>query len=208
MAIGNALSLGSLVVELGLKTDSFNSALGSAERDIGNRFGNIKRVSGQMALGLGAAFAAGATGIGAMVKAAATFEQVLKKVESVTNATEQEMIGLKQLAQQLGKDTVYSAVQASEAMFELSKGGVGVADIMGGAAAATADLAAAGGIDLSEAASVSANALNSFSLAGSDIAGVVDKIAGVANKTNTDVQGFAMALQAGGAAAVATGISF
>jgi len=208
MAASNALSLGSLFVELGLKTEGFNATLGQTERDIDNRFGNIKRASATMAVGLGVAFAGAAVGLGGITKAALEFESEINKLGVISGATETEVQGLADLAKKLGADTVFSAGQAALAMTELSKGGAEVQEIMAGAALSTIDLASAGEIDLPRAAQVVADAMSMFDLGAEALEGVVNNIAGIANATTTNVDQFAAAMSQGGGAAATAGLEF
>jgi len=165
-------------------------------------------------LGLAAA-AAGAAMAGALVagfassiSAAQKFEKEISAVKAVTGATALEAKQLSDVALQLGKDTSFSASEAAAGIGELAKGGVSVADIMGGAAAAALNLAAAGGVEVAEAAALAANAMALFNIEGKDMGGVVDKIAGFANATTGTVSDFKFALQMSGAAAKLAGQDF
>src|SRR5262245_135205 len=181
-------------------------------KDAEKGLGRVESSIGGLAKGASLAFAGVAAGIavgaGAAVKAAATFEQTMAGVKAVSGATNTEMEQLSQLALKLGKDTSFSASQAAAGIEELVKGGLSVGDIMGGAAQATLNLAAAGGVDLPEAATIAANALAQFNLKGSDMAHVADLIAGAANASALDVGQFKFSLQAAGAVAATTGFSF
>jgi phage-related protein len=152
--------------------------------------------------------ATGGVGLGLAVKAAASFEQGLSNIRAVSGATEKEMEGIRKTALRLGKDTVFSATEAASAMEALIKAGVSTQDVMTGAADATVNLAAAGGVDLTTAAEIAANALNNFNLTGKDMKGVTDAIAGAANASAIDVNDFGFSLSQAGAVANLTGLSF
>lgn len=152
--------------------------------------------------------ASGSIGLGAAVKSAASFEASLSGIQAVSGATNKEMEGIRQTALRLGKDTVFSATEASGAMEALIKAGVSTQDVMTGAADATVNLAAAGGVDLTTAAEIAANALNQFNLKGSDMVHVSDLIAGAANASAIDVTDFGFSLSQAGAVANLTGIKF
>ncbi len=152
--------------------------------------------------------ASGTVGIGAAVKVAASFEQGLSNIRAVSGATAQEMDGIRKTALRLGKDTVFSATEAASAMEALIKAGVSTQDVMTGAADATVNLAAAGGVDLTEAAEIAANALNNFNLEGKDMAQVSDLIAGAANASAIDVHDFGFSLSQAGAVANLAGLEF
>lgn len=162
---------------------------------------------------LGAAAAVGAVGglalgLGAAVKEAAEFEKVMSGVKAVSGATAPEMATLSGLALQLGADTKFSATEAGRGIEELIKAGVSIGDVMGGAAAASLSLAAAGEIEVGESASIAANAMNAFNLKGADLAHVADVIAGAANASAIDVNDFKFSLAASGAVAATVGFSF
>lgn len=165
-------------------------------------------VGNVLAVGLGAAAAGVAGGLGFAAKAAMDYEKTLSGVKAVSGATAGEMAQVSSLALQLGKDTAFSASQAAAGMEELVKGGLSIPDIMNGAAKSTLALAAAGGVSLPEAATIAANALAQFNLKGQDMARVADLIAGAANASAIDVGQFKLSLQAAGAVASTVGFSF
>ena len=142
------------------------------------------------------------------ITAAAGFEKRMSGVKAVSGATSAEMAQLSKLALQLGKDTSFTAGEAAKGIEELVKGGISVADIMGGAARASLNLAAAGEIDLASAAEIAANAMNQFGLKGTDMAKVSDLIAGAANASSLGVNDFKLSLSQVGAVASVAGQSF
>jgi len=162
-------------------------------------------------LGVGAAMTAvGVAGAGAFGEAlskAGEFEKTMSGVKAVMSPEEVDAFGqsLSDLALKLGKDTVYSAKEAAEGIEELVKGGISATDILDGAAAATLNLAAAGGTSLKDAAEIASNALNTFNLRGEDMAHVADLIAGAANASSLEVSDFKFALQQVGAVAKVSG---
>lgn len=149
-----------------------------------------------------------AAGFGAAVTAAANFEQRMSAVQAVSGASQAEMDQLSQKALQLGKDTSFSATEAAQAIEELVKSGISVPDVMNGAADAVVALAAAGEIDLPQAAQIASNAMNQFNLSAQDMPKVADLIAGAANASAIDVHDFGMSLSQVGAVANLAGASF
>lgn len=131
---------------------------------------------------------------GAAIKSAADFEASMNVLKEVTGSTADDMAKLQAQALQLGVETSFSAGQAAEAMLELGKAGLS-AEQVSGAIAGTMDLAAAGGIDLADAAMVAANAVNAFGLNASDAVSVADMLAAAANNSSTDVYGLAMGMK-------------
>lgn len=142
------------------------------------------------------------------VKSAADFEAQLSSLQSVSSATGRQMQQLRKSAMDAGAATKYSALDAAKAQTELAKGGLSVTKILGGGLKGALALAAAGEMDLADAASTTANALNLFNLNGSQAGHVADALATAANTTTADVSDFAIALTQGGAAAKAAGFSF
>jgi TP901 family phage tail tape measure protein len=146
-------------------------------------------------------------GLALATKSAADFEQGLSNIRAVSGATEAEMEKIRQTALRLGADTQYSAGEAASAMEELIKAGISTKDVMNGAADATVNLAAAGEVDLTTAAGIAANAMNTFQLAARDMPHVADLLAGAANASSTDVTALGEALKYAGPAASAAGLS-
>jgi TP901 family phage tail tape measure protein len=181
--------------------------------DLGTATGRI--VVNQAFNGLGEltrAFAviggAAIAGLGVAVKTAADFEQGLANVGAVSGATSGQMEALRKKALQLGADTVFSATDAASAMEELVKAGLNVDDVLNGAADATVALAAAGGIDLPQAAAIAANSMNQFALKARDLPKIADLVAGAANASAISVSDFGHSLAQVGAVAHLSGLSF
>lgn len=146
--------------------------------------------------------------IGYSVKKAADFEQQMSSLKSVTGASGAEMTKFKKQAMDAGAATKYSALQAAQAQTELAKGGLSTAQILGGGLKAALGLAAAGELELADAAKFTVNAMSLFAIKGKDSVHVADALATAANQTTADVSDFGMALTQGGAAAKQAGYSF
>lgn len=140
------------------------------------------------------------------VKTATDFEKTMNTMEAVAGVPGPELEKLRKLAIQLGADTVFSANEAGQAMLELAKAGISTSDIMGGALANTLDLATAGDLELAEAATIAANAMNTFKLSGEESKIAVDALAGSANASSADVADLAQALAQGSLAAKLAGL--
>lgn len=196
-----------------IEIDSSGATKGAAEataaidktRAAGDKAAAGVGKAGTVLLGAGVAIAAG---FAVAVKSAADFEQRMSAVKAVSGASQKEMDQLSAKALQLGKDTSFSATEAASAIEELVKAGISVPDVMNGAADATVALAAAGEVSLPEAATLAANAMNSFGLSAAEMPKVADLIAGAANASAIDVGEFGQALQQVGAVAHLAGVSF
>ena len=152
-----------------------------------------------------AAVAVGGIGVAA-VKSNLDFSKAISGVGAVANASAADMELLRQAALKAGADTSFSASEAASAEAELAKAGVAVNDILGGALSGTLGLAAAGQIELGDAATIAAQALNIFGLAGDQTTRVADVLAAGANKSAADVGQLGDALRQGGLVAAQLGI--
>ncbi|MEH0445421.1 phage tail tape measure protein [Streptomyces sp. B21-102] len=146
-------------------------------------------------------------GFAVAAASAAKFDKALSNVRAVSGASRKEMGQLRAAALDAGKTTSFTATEAANAEAELARAGVSVANITGGALKGALALAASGQVDLSEAAVVSAQAMNTFGLAGKDVTHIADLLAAGANKSAADVHGLAMSLRMGGLLAHQTGLS-
>jgi TP901 family phage tail tape measure protein len=73
---------------------------------------------------------------------------------------------LREAAIKAGADTSYSAKEAADAITELSKAGVETADILSGGLTGALNLAAAGSMEVADAAELAATAMTQFKLGG------------------------------------------
>jgi TP901 family phage tail tape measure protein len=153
-------------------------------------------------LGLGLVGAAGAA-----VKFSMDFEKQMSAVKAATHGSATEIDQLRRAALEAGADTQFSATQAAKGVEELSKAGVKTADILGGGLKGALDLAAAGELDVGEAAETAASALTQFKLKGSDVPHVADLLAAAAGKAQGTVHDMSQALNQAGLVAAGTGLS-
>lgn len=153
---------------------------------------------------------AGALAAGvASVKMAGDYEQGLNIFKSVSGATAQQMAMVAAKARELGQDASLpgvSARDAANAMTELSKAGLSVNDTLA-ASKGVMSLAKAGQIEVADAATIAAQALNAFKLKGSDAGKVADVLANGANASATDIRGLSLGLQQSAAVASQFGVS-
>jgi TP901 family phage tail tape measure protein len=158
-----------------------------------NKAGMEKVSRGAMLLG-GAAVA----GFAVAVNAAAKFDKAMSEVSAVSGATTAQMGKLRQAALDAGAATVFSASEAATAQAELAKAGVSVTDILNGGLNGALSLAAAGTLELADAATIAAQAMNIFKLEGGDVGHIADVLAAGANKSAADVKQLGDALRQGG----------
>jgi TP901 family phage tail tape measure protein len=208
MSVAGA-SLGSASGEIEIRIAEAMANIGALQQRL-NTFGTQSQSAFAKAQGAGVALVGMGAGIlgflGAGTKLAADFEHQMSAVNAVTDATTAQFADLRQLALDLGKATSFSASEAAGAIEELAKAGVGIEDILGGAAKGATDLAAAAGIAVPRAAEIMATTLNIFSLAGTEAAHVADVFAAAAAKSATDADELSMALSQSGTVLAAFGV--
>jgi TP901 family phage tail tape measure protein len=216
-------SVGTVSIDLQLDDRAFDRALLLAEgkaqaagRTIDDDLsGATKRTEARFAsFGAVATKALAATGIAAgiagaaSVKMAGDFEQSLNVFKSVTGATAQQMAQVAARARELGKDISLpgiSARDAAVAMTNLAKAGLDVNQSLA-ASKGVLSLAKAGNLDVADAASIAAKALNAFGLAGSEAVRVADLLAAAANASSADVADISLGLAQVGAGAKQMGV--
>lgn len=138
---------------------------------------------------------AGITALGgSAVKTANEFESSMSQTAGALDVPVDQMENLRELALQMGQDTIFSAKEAGEAMTELAKGGLTEAQIEGGALASTMDLAASSGMELRNAANTVVQTMGAFQLGAEDSAVAVNALAGAAAASSTDVEPLTQAL--------------
>jgi TP901 family phage tail tape measure protein len=168
----------------------------------------------KFAMATGAALLAAGTGVavglGKSVSVAADFQQVMSGVAAVSGATSDDLARLSAAAIALGQDTTLSGIGAKDAalaMEALAKGGVSVADQLGGATRGALLLASAGGLDVARASEIAANAMNTFGLAGGDVVRIADLFAAAANSSTIEVDDVAASMAQAGQVAAQLGFS-
>ena len=165
---------------------------------------------GKAGLGLGTAVAAGAA---LAVKTFADFDEAMSAVSAATldssesaEAAADRLGKLREAAVEAGADTVYSAEEAAGAIEELAKAGVSTEDILGGGLTGALDLAAAGAMSVSDAASVTSTTLQQFQLDGAQASHVADLLAAGAGKAMGDVSDLGEAMKYVGPLANSMGV--
>ena len=148
-----------------------------------------------------------AAAVGLAVAKFAEFDAAMSGVQAATHATEGDMKLLSDAAVAAGASTVYSATEAAGAIEELSKAGLTTADILNGGLSGALDLAAAGGLEVADAAQQTAIALKQFGLEGDQASHVADLLAAGAGKAVGDVSDLGAALSQAGLVADGAGQS-
>lgn len=199
-----ALVVGELLAKLKVDSAEYDKALKDAGDKLVQTGNKIKDVGESLSKKV----TAPVVGLGtAIVTTFANFEQSMSNVKALTGATGQEFEQLKQLAKELGASTQFSAKQAADAMGFLAQAGFSVDQIMA-ALPGTLDLAAAGQLDLAEAADIATNILTGYALKVEDLARVNDVLAKAAAASNVDIQALGYSFKYAGPIAASAGIQF
>lgn len=198
-----AQSLGTATGRIVIDASGVQKGIGQATQGLG--------LFTKSALGLTGALVGGA-GIAAAIKSvvqpAMQFDAQLSILGAKADATRGQMAALRQQALDLGGATKYSAQEAAVAQTELATAGLTVREILGGGLQSALALAAAGNIDLAEAAAIAANSQKQFKLDARQLPGIADALAVAANKTTAEVSDFGMALAQTGSVAKSSGLGF
>lgn len=126
----------------------------------------------------------------------AGFDDKMRLVKAVTEATGEEFESLTKLAQKLGRETSFTAQQVADAMIGLGRMGFNPSEIEK-ATAHVLNLSRATGTELAEASDIAANSLRMFGLKAESLSDVTDTLTATANgsaQTLTDLfEGLKMA---------------
>jgi TP901 family phage tail tape measure protein len=142
----------------------------------------------------------------AIIKTGADFDRGMNLVNAVLEATPPQMEILRKKAIEMGRDTVFSASDAAEALAELAKAGLDVDETMG-AVSPVMQLAAASGLSMGEAASISARAMRAFGLETSDLTHLNDILAKGVNDSTLELTDIATAFKYVGPVATGFGMT-
>lgn len=169
-----------------------------------NKHGEAWSKAGTSLLGFGAAVS---VGVGLAIKSYMEFDKAMSEVKAATHASADDMALLREAAINAGADTAFSAKEAADAISELAKAGVETKDILGGGLAGALSLAAAGSMEVADAAELAATAMVQFKLNGDQVPHIADLLAAGAGKAQGSVTDLGMALKQGGLIAASTGLS-
>ena len=115
------------------------------------------------------------------------FEKAMNNLQAVLNPTAEDMALLRDQAKEMGRTTAFSASQAAAAQTELAQAGFKVKEILT-AMPHVLRLAAAGQLDMGEAATLVVNQLNAYGLGASEAQRVTDVLAKTASSASTKVK--------------------
>ncbi|MBZ7921664.1 phage tail tape measure protein [Ensifer adhaerens] len=193
-------------------SSAFLQSLEQASQKL-DAFGRKFRDLGQQMRDVGSSFTAKVSlpiaGLGAgILKVAGDFESGLNRIQAVSSATGAEMEKVRELALQLGADTVFSGRQVEEGMESLLKNGLALEQVTGGAIQGVTKLAAATGSELAGAADVASDTMQSFRLGAEQFNTSVDQIVGTLTASKFGFDDYKLALGQAGGVLGALGVSF
>ncbi|WP_121603776.1 phage tail tape measure protein [Virgibacillus sp. Bac332] len=131
---------------------------------------------------------------GAAIKTGVDFESGMSKVKAVSGASAEEMKNLETKARDMGKTSVFSAKETSDAFYYMSLAGWDAADMMDGISGVM-DLAAASGEDLASVSDIVTDGLTAFGESAKESSRMADILAAASSNANTDVQGLGNAFK-------------
>lgn len=126
------------------------------------------------------------SGIGSAINLFAKFDDTMRKVGAVTKANDAELKAMTETAKTLGATTRYTATEAAEALSFLGMAGFQASEAIE-ALPNVLNLAAAGGLDLGQAADIATNILSGFGLEVDQLARVNDVLAETFTSSNTSL---------------------
>ena len=204
--------------------DRMNSRTGSAAGSMASKFNRlgmgVLKVGGMMA-GAGVAGAtalAGAMG-GVIVKSSKMAADMQAQVSGIvaimdtdlrragiSSSQAVDMLNDAILDLSIDPNLKVDATQAADAIGMLARNGLGMSEIMGGAARNTVLLANATGAEFSTAADIATDTMALFNVRAEDMGHAVNQISAVVNNSKFDINDFRLALAQGGGVASAFGV--
>lgn len=206
-----------LFAKLGLDSSEYEKGLGNAKSLAGSVGGAIgKGFKTMAAIGTAAigtataaatAFAGTAVKVGAefdssMSQIAATLGLTMEDIKSNANGAGDTFDALREKAREMGGSTIYSATESAEALNILAMSGYSAEESIG-MVEDVLHLAAAGSMDMAQAASYVSGAMKGFNDETKDSAYYADMMAKGATLANTSVSQLGEAMSGGAASAAA-----
>ena len=178
------------------------AALDRIQRRINSVRASIDRASSVM-MGSGTAMTTAFVGAGAVIY---KFQTEINALHAATNASAKDMEIMREQAKELGKTTQFSASQAAEAQKLLGQAGFDTQKIIG-AMPAVLNLAAAGALEIGNAADVATSMMAGFGLESNELQRAVDVLALTASSAKTTVADMGVAMRLAAPLAAKLGIS-
>jgi TP901 family phage tail tape measure protein len=197
-----AENLGEGYVWIGVRDQGFEKKMGRVR----NSFQSSMNQMDKMAQRARWALLIGAGALTVVARAAGSFEQSMSRVEALSGASGRSLEALQEQALELGRTTVFSANQSADAMAAFALAGFDAEKIMA-SLPATLNLAAAGELEVGEAADIAAKIMAGMEIEAEDLAKTVDVLAKAFTTANTDLRELGEAMKFVGPVANSVGLS-
>src|SRR6056297_4234628 len=193
---------GAAYVELLTRDTAFVKGLRSAQKRL-QSFGQSTRLLGTKLMGLGTAAAAPLAGSVAIFS---NFDDAMRGVAAITQATGAQLESLRNTAKKLGATTSYSASEVASLMTELGRAGFKPEQIER-MTAAVMNMARATGTDAAVSSGIMAATIRQFGMEAGEATRVADGLTAAANKSFNTVEALGEALQYAGPVAADANMS-
>lgn len=186
----------------------YSSVIGSMETNTSKTTSNIGASLQQIGTAWSVGITQPLTDAGkAVYSIASDFDSNMSAVQAITGATGDQFTSLRDTALQLGKDTVFSSTEVSDAMIEMGKAGWDSQQIIDGMAGVL-DAASASGENLSSVSTIMADTITNFGLSADNSAHVADVLTEAANSGTISISDLGESFKYIGPVARTLGISF
>lgn len=202
-SVGRSIRAGSAYVEMFVRDGMLSKGLQAAQKKL-RAFGDSMNAVGRS---LATAGAAGSLPFGLSLKVFADFDSQMARVQALTSANANEFAALTEEAKRLGRETVFTSGQAAEAMSKFALAGFSISKILKATDPAL-QLAAAGQIEIAEAADIATKIMAGMGVEADDLGGAIDVLAKAMTTANTDILMLGDAFKFVGPIAKSAGISF
>ena len=202
MPSSRAIRAGAAFVELSTRDSQLVKGLQKASRRL-RAFATAAKATGMKML---TSSGMAAIPFALAAKTFAGFEQQMARVKALTGANAEDFAKLESLAKRMGATTVFSASQAAEAMSYFALAGFETQQIMD-ALGPTLNLAAAGQIEIAEAADIAAKIMSGMGIKADDLGNAIDVMAKAMTTANTDLTMLGEAFKFVGPMAKTAGVS-
>lgn len=176
-------------------TSKFTTSASGSFTGLGKSMLSVGAIAGGAALAGITALTAGLIAFGrASVREGAAYTKAMSNVKAVSGATAEEFDLLTASAEELGKTTKFTAIEAAEGMSFLAMAGFEVVDIIG-AMPGVLDLAAAGNLQLGRASDIVSNILTGFGADALQTGKFVDVLTKTFTSSNTTLEQLGQAMK-------------
>lgn len=184
------IKAGSAYVEITANNQALIKGLNAAKRQLQD-FGNATKLFGRQLLSMGTA---ASVPMAASIAMFTSFDDAIRSVRAVTQASEEDFKRLTHEAKRLGATTSFSASEVALLMTELGRAGFKPDQIIA-MTGAVMDLARATGTDATLSAGFMSATIRQFGLAAQDATRVADGLTAAANKSFNSVESIGEALK-------------